>query len=200
VLVVDANVVVEVTLERFGAQALDTLGDEQRVAPWLLWSDVPAALSAMIFRAEVSRELGEAALARLDTINVEPRHPKGLIAEAWRIAPRSADGPRHTTRSISPSPNSWTVAWSHSTDRCGEPPGSSDTSSHPRNSKPIPRSPLLHMMNRSQATARPSLRPATGRQQTEDARHHTSPTKSEPANRRETLGCRPIAKAHSPSI
>jgi predicted nucleic acid-binding protein len=86
VLVVDANVVVEVTLERFGAQALDTLSDEQLVAPWLLWSEVPAALSAMIFRAEVSRELGEAALARLDTINVEPRHPKGLIAEAWRIA------------------------------------------------------------------------------------------------------------------
>ena len=28
-LVVDANVVVEVTLERFGAKALDMLGDEQ---------------------------------------------------------------------------------------------------------------------------------------------------------------------------
>jgi hypothetical protein len=30
VLVVDANVVVEVTLERFGATALDALGDESR--------------------------------------------------------------------------------------------------------------------------------------------------------------------------
>jgi hypothetical protein len=29
VLVVDANVVVEVTLERFGVKALDMLGDEQ---------------------------------------------------------------------------------------------------------------------------------------------------------------------------
>lgn len=85
-LVVDANVVVEVTLERFGVEALDTLGDEQLVAPWLLWSEVPAALSAMIFRAEVSRELGESALGRLNTINIEPRHPNGLIAEAWRIA------------------------------------------------------------------------------------------------------------------
>jgi hypothetical protein len=33
VLVVDANVVVEVTLERFGVTALDALGDEQLVAP-----------------------------------------------------------------------------------------------------------------------------------------------------------------------
>jgi predicted nucleic acid-binding protein len=86
VLVVDANIVVEVTLERFGVEALDTLGDEQLIAPWLLWSEVPAALSAMIFRAEVSRELGESALGRLGTISVEPRHPDGLIAEAWCVA------------------------------------------------------------------------------------------------------------------
>jgi predicted nucleic acid-binding protein len=85
VLVVDANVVVEVTLERFGVAALDALGDEQLVAPWLLWSEVPAALSAMVFRGEISRELGESALERLETIKVEPRHPDGLITEAWRI-------------------------------------------------------------------------------------------------------------------
>lgn len=85
-LVVDANVVVEVTLERFGVKALDMLGDEQLVAPWLLWSEVPAALSAMVFRAEISRELGESALGRLEAIDVEPRHPDGLVTEAWRIA------------------------------------------------------------------------------------------------------------------
>lgn len=85
-LVVDANVVVEVTLERLGAEALDALGDEQVVAPWLLWSEVPAALSALVFRAEISRELGEAALGRLQTIKVEPLHPDGLVGEAWRIA------------------------------------------------------------------------------------------------------------------
>jgi predicted nucleic acid-binding protein len=85
VLVVDANVVVEVTLERFGTKALDALGDEQLVAPWLLWSEAPAALSAMVFRAEISRELGESALGCLETIKVEPHHPDGLIAEAWRI-------------------------------------------------------------------------------------------------------------------
>lgn len=85
-LVVDANVVVEVTLERLGATALDALGDEQLVAPWLLWSEVPAALSAMVFRGEISRELGESALKRLATIKVGPLHPDGLISEAWRIA------------------------------------------------------------------------------------------------------------------
>lgn len=85
-LVVDANVVVEVTLERFGVTALDALDDDQLVAPWLLWSEVPAALSAIVFRAEISRELGESALGRLETIKVEPLHPAGLVAEAWRIA------------------------------------------------------------------------------------------------------------------
>ena len=85
-LVVGANVVVEVTLERIGVTALDALGDEQLVAPWLLWSEVPAALSAMVFRAEISRELGESALGRLEAIKVEPLHPDGLVTEAWRIA------------------------------------------------------------------------------------------------------------------
>jgi predicted nucleic acid-binding protein len=86
VLIVDANVVVEVTLERFGVTALDALGDERLAAPWLLWSEVPAALSAMVFRTEISRELGESALERLETIKVEPLHPDGLVTEAWRIA------------------------------------------------------------------------------------------------------------------
>lgn len=85
-LVVDANVVVEVSLERFGVKALDKLGDEQLVAPWLLWSEVTAALSAMVFRAEISRELGESALGRLETIKVAPLHPDVLVTEAWRIA------------------------------------------------------------------------------------------------------------------
>lgn len=85
-LVVDASLVVEVLLERLGVQALTTLGDEQLVAPWLLWSEVPAALSAMVFRHDISRELGEAAIGRLDDIDVEPRHPDDLVDRAWQIA------------------------------------------------------------------------------------------------------------------
>jgi predicted nucleic acid-binding protein len=86
VLVLDASVVVEVVLERLGVQALAILGDEQLTAPWLLWSEAPAALSAMVFRSEISRELGEAALGRLEDVDVEPRHPRSLIDRAWRIA------------------------------------------------------------------------------------------------------------------
>lgn len=71
--------------DALGVTALDALGGEL-VAPWLLWSEVPAALSAMVFRTEISRELGESALERHKTIEVEPRHPDGLAAEAWRIA------------------------------------------------------------------------------------------------------------------
>jgi predicted nucleic acid-binding protein len=89
VLVVDASLVVEVLLERLGVQALTTLGDEQLVAPWLLWSEVPAALSAMVFRRDISSELGEAAIGRLDDIDVEPRHPDDLVDRAWRIAKKN---------------------------------------------------------------------------------------------------------------
>lgn len=88
-LVVDASLVVEVLLERLGVQALATLGDEQLVAPWLLWSEVPAALSAMVFRRDISRELGEAAIGRLDDIDIEPRHPDDLVDRAWQIAKKN---------------------------------------------------------------------------------------------------------------
>jgi hypothetical protein len=47
---------------------------------------LPAAPSAMVFRGEISRELGEAAIGRLEDVDVEPRHPCGLVDRAWRIA------------------------------------------------------------------------------------------------------------------
>lgn len=85
-LVIDATVVVEAALERLGLDVLNALSDEQLVAPWLLWSEAPSALSAMTFRGEISRELGEAAIGRLEQINIEPRHPSELIGQAWRVA------------------------------------------------------------------------------------------------------------------
>ncbi len=85
-LVIDATVAVEATLERLGLDALSALGDEQLVAPWLLWSEAPSALSAMTFRGEISHELGEAAIERLEGLNIEPQHPSELIGRAWRIA------------------------------------------------------------------------------------------------------------------
>jgi hypothetical protein len=49
-------------LERVGEQALSVLGDEELHAPWLLWSEVPAALRAMAFRQEISHSLAKTAL------------------------------------------------------------------------------------------------------------------------------------------
>jgi predicted nucleic acid-binding protein len=84
-LVVDANVVVEALLGDRGVDSLDDLGDEL-AAPWLLWSEVPAAVSQMAFRGQISRPLGELAITRLPDARIEPRHPDDLIAEAWRLA------------------------------------------------------------------------------------------------------------------
>ena len=85
-LVVDATVVVEATVQRLGLETLAALNDEPLVAPWLLWSEVPSALSAMIFRREISSELGEAAIERFRSMSIDPQHPSGLIDQAWRVA------------------------------------------------------------------------------------------------------------------
>ncbi len=63
-LVLDASLAVKLSLDRIGDSASDTLGDEQLVAPPLLWSEVPSVLSEMAFRGEISRELAEQALNR----------------------------------------------------------------------------------------------------------------------------------------
>jgi predicted nucleic acid-binding protein len=86
VLVVDANLIVEVTLERIGTDAIKALGEDDLVAPWLLWSEVPAALSALAFRSEVPQALAKEAIEALKTVPVAPRHPDDLIDEAWRVA------------------------------------------------------------------------------------------------------------------
>jgi predicted nucleic acid-binding protein len=86
VLVVDANLVVEVTLERIGTDAMKVLGEDDLVAPWLLWSEVPAALSGLAFRSEVPQTLADKAIEALKTIAVAPRHPDDLIDEAWHVA------------------------------------------------------------------------------------------------------------------
>jgi hypothetical protein len=45
VLVVDAALAVELSLDRLGEQADGALGGEQLVAPCLLWSEVPSSRS-----------------------------------------------------------------------------------------------------------------------------------------------------------
>jgi len=88
VLVLDASLAVELSLDRIGERTGDALGGEQLVAPPLLWSEVPSVLSEMAFRGDISRELAERALKRfLDgEIEVDERRPEGLTMAAWQLA------------------------------------------------------------------------------------------------------------------
>lgn len=63
-LVLHASIVVELSLDRIGAGATDALGQEELVAPPLLWSEVPSALHELAFRGEISRALADWALKR----------------------------------------------------------------------------------------------------------------------------------------
>jgi predicted nucleic acid-binding protein len=85
VLVVDAAVVVTACLSEVGFKPL---GREELVAPHLMWSEASSVLHELRWRREISHELATIALARLTTINVSPKRPKGLIDEVWGIADR----------------------------------------------------------------------------------------------------------------
>ncbi len=64
-LVVDTALVVEFALDRLGEQARLLFGGEQElVAPCLLWSEAPSAINEMAFRGEISRALATSAIER----------------------------------------------------------------------------------------------------------------------------------------
>jgi predicted nucleic acid-binding protein len=77
VLVVDASVIVEVTLQRLENEATKALGEDELVAPWLLWSEVPSALNELAYRSEIPTDIGEKAIERFKTVAIKPRHPEG---------------------------------------------------------------------------------------------------------------------------
>jgi len=83
VLVVDAAVVVTASLAEAG---FEPLAKEELVAPYLMWSEASSVLHELTWRKEISNELAAIALERLTAAEVSPRRPKGLTAEAWRIA------------------------------------------------------------------------------------------------------------------
>ncbi len=87
-LVLDASIVVELSLDRIGAGATDTLGQEELVAPPLLWSEVPSALHELAFREEISQALADMALKRFlaGDIHVDERRPDELTRTAWQLA------------------------------------------------------------------------------------------------------------------
>ncbi len=84
-MVVDAAVVVTACLAESG---FEPLAKEQLVAPHLMWSEVSSVLHELKWRKEISSSLAAIAMKRLAAADVSARHPKGLTAEAWRLADR----------------------------------------------------------------------------------------------------------------
>ena len=82
-LVIDASVAVDASLTKGG---FSKFGTEELVAPQLLWSEVPSALSELRWRGALSAELAERALEGFVAAPVAPRRPAKLIQEAWRLA------------------------------------------------------------------------------------------------------------------
>jgi predicted nucleic acid-binding protein len=86
VLVCDASLAVELSLDRLGEQAVSALG--QLIAPPLLWSEVPSVLHELAFRGEISQELAEHALKSFleGKLGIVERRPDGLARRAWQLA------------------------------------------------------------------------------------------------------------------
>ncbi len=88
-LVVNAALVVELALDRLGEQAeLLFGGDQELVAPCLLWSEVPSVINEMAFRGEISRALADRAIERFlaGKLHVSERRHSELTITAVGIA------------------------------------------------------------------------------------------------------------------
>lgn len=88
-LVVDASLVVELSLDRGGEQASAGLDDGgQLIAPPLLWSEVPSVLHEMAFRGDISDALAELGLQRFLTgkLSISEQCPDGHAMAAWEVA------------------------------------------------------------------------------------------------------------------
>lgn len=62
------------------------LGDPDLVAPGLMWSETLSALHEQRWRGNVGPDDADASRGRLEQAPVTLRAPRGLRAEAWRIA------------------------------------------------------------------------------------------------------------------
>jgi predicted nucleic acid-binding protein len=83
VLVVDATV----ALSASGAdEGFGQLGDEDLVAPPLMWSEARSVLHELAWRGDVAPEDAEATRARLERCPVDRRSPRQLGAMSWEIA------------------------------------------------------------------------------------------------------------------
>jgi len=82
-LVVDASVVLPACASRDG---FELFGNEELVAPPLLWSEARSALHEALFRREVSEIQALWTLQALDHAPVRPRTPRRLSRRAWDLA------------------------------------------------------------------------------------------------------------------
>lgn len=82
-LVLDANVAVAACAEADGFTAL---GDDELVAPALLWSEFFSLVHEARFRAELSDERANLLLTRLESSRLQRRAPDKLHGTAWRLA------------------------------------------------------------------------------------------------------------------
>jgi predicted nucleic acid-binding protein len=82
-LVLDASVVVSAT---FAEGGFERFGQEELVAPPLMWSESSSALHALRWRGEITPVDAGAAMERLERSPVERRDHHRLGAEAWRVA------------------------------------------------------------------------------------------------------------------
>jgi predicted nucleic acid-binding protein len=110
VLVLDASVAVDLCVARVGDASHAALGDDELVAPPLLWSEVPSVLHELRSRGEISEDLAGGALARLteNVIGIREVRPENLTKTARDIAHRWV-GQRHMTPNISRRPSSSAV-------------------------------------------------------------------------------------------
>ncbi len=82
-LVVDANVVVQVSLAGGG---LGRLGGHELVAPPIMASEVTSVLSEMTFRGEIPVDAARRAIAIVRTLGIRREHPDGLFEQAFDLA------------------------------------------------------------------------------------------------------------------
>lgn len=82
-LVVDATVALSASAVEDG---FDELGDEELVAPPLMWSEARSALHELVWRREIDHEDAEVTRVRLERAPISRRAPARLGDEAWRVA------------------------------------------------------------------------------------------------------------------
>lgn len=88
-LVIDASLAVELSLDRAGERASKALdNDGELIAPPLLWSEAPSVLHEMAFRGDISNALAELALQKFlaGKLGIVESRPDDLTATAWRIS------------------------------------------------------------------------------------------------------------------